>query len=317
MYFTEEQLITYSKPLSNSEDLKCKNAINVVSTALKSIGYNEKEQVQLAYSDTFAYETRLKKGSTEIKLLVQGSYANNTNVRLESDVDIAVIQEDVFVTNYRSSASDHNYGFSVSEYSFKQYKQDIYDILVERFGQDSVEWKNKCLSIEGNSYRMDTDSVPARRFRDYTNDYSNSEQNFVGGIKIFSDKGEVITNYPEQHIKNGRSKNNTTNRFYKKNVRIIKRLRYIMIEHGMRLSSLPSSFYLESLLWNIPDYKYTSEASYLERFQGILNYLMYISPNELDSYTEVNGIKGLCKNASEKANMLEFIKVLYDFFESD
>lgn len=42
---------------------------------------------------------------------MQGSYANNTNVRTQSDVDIAVVEEDTFRTQYRSGVSDSNYGF--------------------------------------------------------------------------------------------------------------------------------------------------------------------------------------------------------------
>ena len=53
-------------------------------------------------------------GSRKIKLFIQGSYANNTNVRTQSDVDIAVVQEEIFQTVYREGVSDRNYNFSTA-----------------------------------------------------------------------------------------------------------------------------------------------------------------------------------------------------------
>ena len=47
------------------------------------------------YEDTYAYSLDMRsiRGSRKIHLFIQGSYANNTNVRTQSDVDIAVVQE--------------------------------------------------------------------------------------------------------------------------------------------------------------------------------------------------------------------------------
>lgn len=39
MLFTETMLAGYAQPLSQAEDQRCRNAINMVRDALKSIGY--------------------------------------------------------------------------------------------------------------------------------------------------------------------------------------------------------------------------------------------------------------------------------------
>lgn len=39
MIFTEEQLRKYAKPLSETEENQCKNAIRMVVDALKTIGF--------------------------------------------------------------------------------------------------------------------------------------------------------------------------------------------------------------------------------------------------------------------------------------
>ena len=101
MKFTEAMLDNYSQPLSATEDQHCKNAILLVRDALKGLGFNnDGRELSLLYPDTYAYSLQLRTadGSRQIKLFVQGSYANNTNVRTQSDVDIAVIQEEVFRT---------------------------------------------------------------------------------------------------------------------------------------------------------------------------------------------------------------------------
>ena len=74
--------------------------------------------------------------------------------------------------------------------------------MIERFGRSEVRRGNKAIRINGNTYRKETDCVPCFRYRDYSNDYMDDPNNFIGGITIYSDKGERIINYPEQHINN-------------------------------------------------------------------------------------------------------------------
>ena len=106
MKFTENMLSNYAAPLSESEDNRCKNAISMVSDALKGLGlYQDQRGIHKLYEDTYSYAVNMANstGTRKVKIFVQGSYANNTNVRTESDVDIAVIQEEVFRTKYRTT----------------------------------------------------------------------------------------------------------------------------------------------------------------------------------------------------------------------
>lgn len=112
MIFTEEQLRKYAKPLSETEENQCKNAIRMVVDALKTIGFNERTSIQKMYSETPSFEVMMKSNDDyEVKIFLQGSYANNTNVRQHSDVDIAVVQIDQFRPKYRVGVSKTNYGF--------------------------------------------------------------------------------------------------------------------------------------------------------------------------------------------------------------
>lgn len=250
-------------------------------------------------------------GTRKVKIFVQGSYANNTNVRTESDVDIAVIQEEVFRTKYRTTGAyvqtDADYRFSVAEKKDKSFKDEILPCLRGKFGSD-VERKNKFIKIHGNSYRNDADAVPCMRYRDYTNGFRKDESNYVGGIVIIPDRGDSIINYPEQHIENGRRKNQQTNHFYKKMVRVMKKMRYIMEDCGYEYAKNVSSFLLESLLYNIPNEFYLEYGQYRKvfLFDNIINYVIS-HKGSYDEYTEANGIKPLCENAVQKSKLEAFL----------
>ena len=98
MKFKESTLKLYAAPLSDTEDAKCKHAIEAIRDALKYLGYtDDQKDISLLESETLAYAVSMRnKYSTEkIHIFIQGSYANNTCVRNESDVDIAVVRDDI------------------------------------------------------------------------------------------------------------------------------------------------------------------------------------------------------------------------------
>lgn len=318
MKFTEEQLKSFTAPLSDTEDQKCKNAIGMVRDAFKNIGFTDDgKSIQKMVEETYSYslEMRSTEKNRKVKMFVQGSYANNTNVRTESDVDIAVVLESTFRPSYREGITGTTYGFINSDVSIMTFKDEVEEALINKFGKD-VERKNKSIKIYGNSYRVDADSVPAMRYRDYKDDYIYDCENYVGGILIRSDEGEEIINYPEQHIINGKKKNVETNLYYKKMVRIIKKIRYIMQDEKYKSANNVSSFGLESLLWNIPNEIFMKYSIYRYAFDEVVTYL-YNNINGLNNYKEANGIKLLCPSGIDVENYKCFIKDLNDFYEYD
>ena len=321
MKFNESTLKLYAAPLSETENQRCLQAIRLVRDALKDIGFTDNDvPVSLLYSDTYSYalEMRHNLHGRRVKLFVQGSYANNTNVRTQSDVDIAVVEESVFRTEYRPSTSpypqsDSDYNFTPAPPAAKAFKDEVQECLTRKFGS-YVERKNKSIKVHGNTSRKDADTVPCRRYRDYRLDYRKDESNYVGGIVIYPDDGGMIINYPEQHIANGRQKNTETNRYYKKMVRIIKMMRYIMSDAGFTCADKVSSFGLESLLWNVPNNKFMEHTLYTVTFKSILTYL-FMNRSALNTYKEANGIKPLCPTQEDVDAYSEFIRKLYSFFE--
>ena len=299
MRFTEEQLKRFAEPLSTTEDDQCQRAINMIKESLEKIGYKKEGQTQKKYSDLPYYKINMaSENQYDLTIFVQGSYANNTNVKGDSDIDIAVVRENVFRGEYRTGISGKNYGFQPATHDALEFKKIIFKALYDKFGNDTVR-KNKSILIKGNYSRKQADVVPPLRYRNYKQDYYNDENNFKPGVLITTDDGQEIINYPEIHLENGRRKNIITNYYFKKIVRIMKELKYLMEEEGYNSASKINSFLIESLLWNVPDVLFLNEEEYSAKFIGIVNYLLD-NKESIIQFKEVNGIKLLIEDDEER-----------------
>lgn len=317
MKFTEEQLKRYAAPLSDTENEKCLHAIKEIRDALKLLGYSSfTNSVLPLESDTYAYSATLKRAysSEEIQIFIQGSYANNTCVRGESDVDIAIIRRDKY-----EYAFGKVFAPSVDTFSKKKegkvFKDNVETVLRSKFAS-SVYRKNKSIKVDGNSYRKQADTVPSFAMRYFSKSGESNFADYIEGITIYADDGEIINNFPKQHIVNGKEKNVRTNHYYKKMVRIMKKMRYEMEKYYYVSASKVSSFGLESLLWNLPDEIFKKFVTYAYAFDEIVTYL-YNNKSNLWIYKEANGIKDLCLDSQSVRDYENFINDLYRFYEYD
>lgn len=288
MNFSEQQLITWSKPVSTSEDQKCQNAINQVTAALKA------------------------KFENKISIFLQGSYRNNTNVRQNSDVDIIMRYDDAYYPDLqRLSESDkaiYNAQRISAGYNFNQLKADTQAALTAAFTAD-VERKNKCIQINGNSYRITADVIPCfvlKRFR--TLQTVEAE-----GIKFYSDDNSEIISFPDQHYSNGTTKTNQTYRLYKRMVRILKVINYRLIDEGKISDKLVSSFFVECLVYNVSNENFIS-GNYTQTLRNIIVKIYEDMKNNAD-YTEVNELLWLFSNKTPRTrkNAMDFMQYCWDY----
>lgn len=315
MKFKESTLKLYAAPLSETEDTKCKHAIEAIRDALKDLGYtDDQKDISLLESDTLAYSVsmRNKYSAEKVHIFIQGSYANNTCVRNESDVDIAVVRDDV-----HEYAFGERFGTSTTDKKEEAVKlKNAVERTLRNHFPYQVHRRNKSIKVDGSTYRKQADTVPCLLmnyyYRSHLKDYSTNHQ----GVIIFADDGTVVRNFPKQHIANGKVKNNRTNYYYKKMVRIIKKMRHLMSDYGYGCADDVSSFGLESLVWNIPDAYFTKYKSYGFIFEEIVNYA-YKHKADLANYYEANGIKKLCPSQRDVEKYSAFIDRLYTFFEYD
>lgn len=290
--FSEETLTNWSRAASQTEEERISNAISMIKDAIK------------------ASETLKNK---KIEIFVQGSYANNTNVKTKSDVDVCVVLKSTFYSKYPNGYTRKDYGFSVGTYTFKEFRKDVINALKSKYGNDNIKAGNKSIKMESTSYRVEADAVPAFEYRNYQITNSLSPTNFKEGIKFYSqNKDEEVINYPKLHIENGKYKNTNTQRRYKRVTRIFKRIRYQMIDSGIPVKKCISSFLIESLLSNVPNSYFTDYTSWNETIKNII---IYLYRDSKENYKEVSKILDLFDD-TRKWNIdsvNEFLKQMYKF----
>lgn len=266
----------WAKAPSETEETKCQNAVSRITDTIR------------------------KKFGNDVSILLQGSYKNRTNVRLDSDVDIVVSHQGHFFPGLSNlSPADKEVYHSIyknSDYTFSQFKNDIHIILQDEFDAGEVERKNKCIKIKGNSYRVNADVVPCYPHRRYRS-VSDVE---VEGFGFVGDDGVTVYSFPEQHYDNGVGKNKETEQMYKSLVRILKNVRNDLVDKGIiTLDDMPS-FCLECLVWNVP-----SEHFIRNRYHDATRIVLATIWNEMrefeksNNYAEVSDLKWLFRGSSK------------------
>ena len=124
MKCSEERLQSWTTPLSDTEKQRADNAIKMIRDAIDG-------SEELKHMD--------------IEIFTQGSYANNTNVRSESDVDVCVILKDVFQGVYPYSRKREDYGFTTASLTFSRYRDMVKSALQAKFRSEYVSDGNKSL----------------------------------------------------------------------------------------------------------------------------------------------------------------------------
>jgi predicted nucleotidyltransferase len=209
------------------------------------------ENAERAVRKAICASTKLS--SKNIEIFTQGSYANRTNVRQDSDVDICVMYAGAFFPDYSMSdgLSDSTLGYTDGHYLYSEFKNDVGAALVSFFGHEHVARGSKAFDVHANTYRIDADVVPAFEHRRFHGTPQNNWQ--YSGTQIIPDNGGKIVNWPKQNYDNGVTKNDATGRRYKTVTRILKRLRNEMADEGYDAAKPIPSYLIECLVWNVPD----------------------------------------------------------------
>src|SRR5690606_37074703 len=186
---TEAVLSTWTAPSSDTEKDKQDRAERMIRQAIDE-------------HDPFK--------SCSLKVYAKGSYANNTNVRSDSDVDIAVECTDAL---YWEEEEKGNRQVSTEPYKGiwtpTKLRAELVLAMQKKFPNQVDTSGVTAIQINANSARVNADVVPCFSYRYYMR-HGNRD-----GTKIFKTDGKSIVNYPLKQIKHGRDKNNRTNYNYK------------------------------------------------------------------------------------------------------
>lgn len=194
------------------------------------------------------------------KVFLQGSYGNDTNIYSESDVDIVIRLDDCFHSDLESLSDDeksaYKQAFSDATYTHTDFKRDVLSVLEDQYGS-AVKTGDKAIAIDASGSRRKSDVIVATQFRRYFKFWSASDSEYVEGICFFNAAGERIANYPKQHSANLTAKHQASSKWLKPMVRVLKNIRSRMVDEGLIKAGVAPSYYIEGLLYNVPNEKFT------------------------------------------------------------
>lgn len=182
------------------------------------------------------------------RIYLQGSYANSTNIRGNSDVDVVVEATSVNYSNL-TAAEKEELGIGKGAYGWREFREEVVEALREYYGAEAVDMAgSKSLKLAAGSGRLAADVVPCVKYKRYKD-----LKVVVEGITFWSvDTNEQIINYPKKHLEYGAAKNgeDQTNGWFKPTVRVFKNARERVIEGDDELRKKYPSYFIECLLYN-------------------------------------------------------------------
>jgi hypothetical protein len=279
-----DRLTHWERPASDSEELQIERAASMVRFALSENQWLRNEGVAVS---------------------AQGSYFNNTNVRLESDMDLRAVHPLIrieYAPNVVVEIAQAAHGIPQSGRYFSDVvvnmRREIRLCLGRKFGAANVDADgNKAVRLKKlQGSRADVDIVPVFNYIWMWWDDPARQYRQASGVTILGKDGVWVINFPDQHYRNGVNKRERTRYRFKRYVRIFKRLRDELVRERKLTAYRVSSFLIECLTYLIEDPYFLVETD--DRY-GRANRLLcrmwelLDNPGWVSSATEINGIKFL------------------------
>ena len=211
--------------------------------------------------------------SKAFAVFLQGSYGNDTNIYAESDVDVVIRLDSIYHYDVTALNAQDLLAFNAALVPgtclYADYKAHVVAALQKSFGAADVKPDKKAVKIKANGSRRSADVVVATDFRRYYSGPSGVQ--FDQGICFFTSSGDRIANYPKQHSANCTAKHQATSQWFKPMVRILKNMRSRLVANGAIEPGTAPSYFLEGLLFNVPDDKFGN--SYSDTFVAAVNWI--------------------------------------------
>jgi hypothetical protein len=255
----------------------------------------DRDRTEKRIRDAIAADDRL---AGNVRVFAKGSYANNTNVKRDSDVDIGVEWNRWAYISRANEAREYSWAqLGVPTTSQgptpAEYRGWVEAALIKAFGAAAVDVTgNKAIPVTGGSSTLDADVVPCFQHKRYDGPGRTPHV----GIRLYpKDGSHYVENWPEQNRVNGNTKNSNTGKRYKQLVRAVKRLENDMVQTG-RLSSEVHGYFIECLLYNLPN-DLLMRITYKQTVLDLMARMWHAIRNgEHTDWVEVNALKWLWRS---------------------
>lgn len=209
---------------------------------------------------------------SSVRVYAKGSYANNTNVRRDADVDVAVEwNETIKVNTWGNTAgmTPAQLGYTPVDEAMtpQEFRRRVERAVMMAFGSGAVDaTPDKHIGVAAGTGTLDADVVPCFALNRY-----DAPRVAHRGHRIYPKSGGFVDNYPKQNYDNGVAKNKATGRRYKEIVRCVKRLVGELCDDRVIPRDYPG-YLLECLVYNVPNERFGHNRRY-DDMQGALRYL--------------------------------------------
>jgi hypothetical protein len=251
-----------------------------------------------------------------VDIHLQGSYGNNTNVWADSDVDIVLCHSGAFYYDISEMSQAEQDAFKAvfsenATYGYAEFKRDAEGFITRLY--NGVVTGKKALYIPGRNSRRNADVLVCQEFRRYYS-YEPKVHGCHYGVAFFVN-GSRIENFPKQHSDNCTAKHQATNQNFKRLVRVFKNMRNSMIEKGLLADKVAPSYFIEGMLYNVPNDKFTG--SYQQMWVQCFN---AVATADVTALTTASGLHWLVRDNSPVSwsvvNFKTFTAALKKYWES-
>jgi hypothetical protein len=237
------------------------------------------------------------------RVYVKGSYANNTNVRLNFDVDIAVEYYGYFYFDMALELKGHDQSEvgvvdTTDTYSREEFKADIRGALEKAFGKSAIKPGRIAYRVREQKTTLPADVVPSWEYRRYDRLDRYGQPVVYRGSRVYPSDGGFKNNFPKIQVERGTAKNNRTGRRYKRMVRCLKKLQTMLVSEAILDEELPS-YLTECLVYNVTDAAFNQE-TYLADFKSVLAQIFNATLRDggADEWEEVHGLHYLFRGTN-------------------
>jgi hypothetical protein len=269
----------------------------LISQWIKPSSDDEKTQqdrAQRMVTDAVKAHVPLK--SAALTVYPKGSYPNNTNVRRDSDVDIAVQSSVCEYYKYMPGQEPAQRAGKPydGDWTPARLRTEVRQALINAFGASSTTSGKIALTVSAVAgSRPSVDVVPSFDYVLYSDAQRMHKRE--GSCVFPNDKTTYIVNWPAQQLANGRTKNTATGGRYKNFARALKNAENTLVKNGP-IDELPS-YFMECLAWNVANDTLRKGNDLSTGFRAALYELWDALDNDkTNEWTEPNDIKYLFRS---------------------
>ncbi len=227
------------------------------------------------------------------EVFLQGSYKNDTNIRGDSDVDIVVQYNGAW--HYDLTAlpppqrTHYEQTYGTATYQWPHFRADVLAALRGHYGVGAITEGSNAITIAAaaGSGRLLADVIVALQFRKYLWFNGLNNEGWTEGIAFHHRfDNRLVINFPKPHYQRGVEKNaaHCTGGRYKPSVRMMKNARSRLVVSGAIADGLAPSYFVESLVFNVPDGLFTASTS--DTYYKVVKWLV---ENDITAFVCQNG----------------------------